>query len=166
MNIEINGIVINGGYFTKTDYPFTIKPNFSTPGSIITISPQGPIIRFMFDDSIRDLLGFHANTLYEDYNLSPNPVDILSIINFFLQCDIAQGTIFKGKRGGIIHNFTMDVDPGYKYIEKFRGGIQWYMMDSKDIISSISFELKNENGKLVSFNGQSITFRFSIKKIN
>ena len=42
--------------------------------------------------------------------------------------------IFKGKRSGIIHNFTMDVDPGYKCIEKFRGGVQWYMMDTKDFI--------------------------------
>ena len=73
--------------------------------------------------------------------------------------------IFKGKRSGIIHNLTMDVDPGYKYIEKFRGGVLWYMMDSKDIISSICFKLKNENIQLVSFNGQSITFRLSIKEI-
>ena len=73
--------------------------------------------------------------------------------------------IFKGKRTGIIHNFTMDVDPGYKYIEKFRGGIRWYMMENKDIISSIIFKLKNENRNLVSFNGQSVTFRLSIKEI-
>ena len=73
--------------------------------------------------------------------------------------------IFKGKRTGIIHNFTMDVDPGYKYMEKFRGGVQWYMMESKDIISSICFELKNENIQIVSFNGQSITFRLSTKEI-
>ena len=73
--------------------------------------------------------------------------------------------IFKGKRSGIIHNFTMDVDLGYKYIEKFRGGVQWYMMESKDIISSICFKLKNENNQIVSFNGQSITFRLSIKEI-
>ena len=56
--------------------------------------------------------------------------------------------IFKGKRTGIIHNFTMDVDLGYKYIEKFRGGVQWYIMESKDIISSICFKLKNEKMKI------------------
>ena len=39
----------------------------------------------------------------------------------------------------------MDVNPGYKYIEKFRGGVQWYMMESKDNISSFSFKIKNEN---------------------
>ena len=73
--------------------------------------------------------------------------------------------IFRGKRSGIIHNFTMDVDPGYKYIGTFRGGVQWYMMESKDIVSSFCFNLKNEKNKIVSFNGQSITFRSSIKEI-
>ena len=103
--------------------------------------------------------------LQEEYNLSDYPVDILSFDNIFLECDIAQGMIFRGKRSGIIHNFTMDVDPGYKYIEKFRGGVLYYMMESKHIISSISFKLKNENNEIVSFNGQSITFRLSIKEI-
>ena len=73
--------------------------------------------------------------------------------------------IFRGRRTGIIMNFTMSVSPGYKYIEKFQGGVQWFMMENKDIISSICFKLKNENGNLVSFNGQSLTFRLSIKEI-
>ena len=59
----------------------------------------------------------------------------------------------------------MDVDLGYNYIEKFTGGIQWYMIQSKDILSSNCFKFKNENNQLVSFNGQSATFRLSIKEI-
>ena len=39
------------------------------------------------------------------------------------------------------------------------------MMESKEIISSINFKLKNEKRNLVSFNGQSVTFRLSIKEI-
>ena len=166
LNNEIKRIIIDAEHYTETTYPFTIKPNFSTLGSIIEISPQGPIISFMFDDSIRDLSGFNARTLYEEYTISNNPVDILSFDNVFIECNIARGMIFKGKRSRIIHNFTMDVDPGYKYIEKFHGGVQWHMVESKDIISSIFFKLKNENGNLVSFNGQSITFRLSIKKFD
>ena len=162
---EIKRILIDKEYYTKANYPFTIKPNFSTLGSNITISPQGPIIGFVFEDSIGKLLGFNETILWDEYNLSPNQVDILSFDDIFIETVITQGMIFKGKRTGIIHNFTMDVDPGYKYIEKFRGGVQWYMMESKDIISSINFRLKNENGNLVSFNGQSVTFRLSIKEI-
>ena len=59
----------------------------------------------------------------------------------------------------------MDVDPGYKYIEKFRE-VQWHMMESKDFTSIISFDVKNENGILVSFNGHSIAFRLSIKEFS
>ena len=165
LNDENKRIIIDEGHFTRANYPFTINPNFSTLGSIIEISPQGPMISFMFDDSIRDLLGFNARTPYEEYTLSNNPVVILSFDNFFLECEIARGMIFESKRTGIFQNFTRDVNPGDKYIENFRSGVQWYMMESKDVISSINFRLKKENGDLVSFNGQSITFRLSIKEI-
>ena len=57
---------------------------------------------------------------------------------------MSQAVTSRGKRSGIKHNFTMDVDPGYKYIEKFKGRVQWYMTESKDFISSISFRLEKE----------------------
>ena len=40
--------------------------------------------------------------------------------------------IFKSERSGIIQNFIMDVNPGYKYIEKIRGGVKWYMAETED----------------------------------
>ena len=162
---EIKRLIIDEGQFTEANYPFKIKPNFSTFGSIIAKSPQGPIINFNFVDSIKDLLGFHAITLYEEYNLSTNPVDILSFDNVFLDCDIAKGISFKGRKSNIIQNWTRTVDPGNKFAEKFSGGISWFMMQSKGITSSICFKVKNENYQLISFNGQSITFRFSTKEI-
>ena len=39
-------------------------------------------------------------------------------------------------------------------------------MDTKEFISSINLKLKNENGNLVSFNGQSITFRLYQRSLN
>ena len=165
LNNEIKRIIIDEEHYTEVNYPIKIKPNFSTSGSIIEISPQGPIISFMFDDSIKDLLGFHAITLYEEYNLSPNPVDIISFNNKIIETDIAKGLIFKRKRSGKKMNFALFVSPGYKHVCRFEGGIQLYMMESKDVISSISFKLKNENNELVSFNGQSISFSLSIKEI-
>ena len=162
---ELKRIIVNDGHFNEENYPFVIKPNFSTLGSIIEILNQESAISFRPDDSIGSLLGFNKRTIYEEYNLSDNPVDIFSFDNIFIETDIARGMIFKGKRSGIIHNLTSDVSPGYRFIEKFRGGVQWYMMESKDAISSICFKLKNENGDLVSFNGQSISFRLSIKEI-
>ena len=114
MNNEIKRIIIDEEHFTEVDYPFLIKPSFSTPGSIIEISNQGPVITFLPDDSMGELLVFNRTTKYEENNLSPNPVDILSFDNIFLACNIAQGMIFKGKRSGIVLKFTMDANPGYR----------------------------------------------------
>ena len=66
----------------------------------------------MFDDSIRDPLTFNARTINEAYNLSADPVDKISFDNIFIETDIAKGIIFKGKRSGIIINFTMTVQLG------------------------------------------------------
>ena len=118
LNNEIKMFIIEEGHFTELYYPFTIKPNFSTLGSIIEISREETKITFLPNDSIRDPLEINATTLYEEYNLSPNPVDILSFDDILLETDIAHGMIFKGKRSGTIHNFTMDVDPGFKCIKK------------------------------------------------
>ena len=165
LNNEIKRIIIDEELYTESNYPFTIKPNFSIVSNIIEISPKGPTISFMFDDTIRDLLGFNARTLYEDYTISSKPVDILSFDNISIETEISKGMIFKRKRTGIIHSFTMDVDPGYKNVEKFRGGVLYYIMESKDFFSSICFKFKNENSQIVSFDGQSITFRLPIKGI-
>ena len=84
LNKYFKPIFIDEKLFTEANYPFTIKPKISTLGSILEISPQGPVISFMVDDSFSDLLGFDAITLYEEKNLSPNPVDFLSIDKIFI----------------------------------------------------------------------------------
>ena len=62
---EIKRILIDKEYFTEVNYPFTVKPNFSTLGSFVEISSQGPIIGFVFDDSFGNILGFNESTLWE-----------------------------------------------------------------------------------------------------
>ena len=42
LNDEISRIIIDEEQYTEANYPFRIKRNFSTLGSIIGISPQGP----------------------------------------------------------------------------------------------------------------------------
>ena len=112
LNKEIKRIIIDKNYYTQDEYPFKIKPNFSTLGSFIELKPQEAIVGFVYDDSIRNLLRYHETTLYKENSLSQNPVDILKFDSVFLECDNAKGMIFKSKRSGIFQNFTMDVNPG------------------------------------------------------
>ena len=66
LNDEFKRIIIDEGLFTQAKYPFRMEPKFSILGYNIKISPQGPINSFMYDDSIRDILGFHAITFSEE----------------------------------------------------------------------------------------------------
>ena len=66
LNKEIKRNIIEEEHYTEVDYPSSIKPNFSTLGSIIEKSIQGPVIKFEPDDSIGDLLGFDKTTIYEE----------------------------------------------------------------------------------------------------
>ena len=77
LNDEIKRIIINDMHFSEENYPFQIKPNFSTLGSILEILNQESAISFRPEDSIGSLLGFNKRTIYEEYNLSDNLVDIL-----------------------------------------------------------------------------------------
>ena len=167
LNNEIKRNIFEEGYFTESNSPFTIKPNFLTLGSIKEISSNivGSQMAFTPTDSIKDLLGLKSKIKHGENNLSHYPVDILSFDNNFIETDIAQGLIFKNKRSRVIHNFAMYVDPGYEYTEKFRGGVQWYMMESKDFVLFIRFEFKNGSNQLVFHDGQSIPFRLSIKEV-
>ena len=94
LNIEIKRIIIDEEHYSESNYPFTIKPNFVTLGSIRETSTRGPVITFVPDDSLRYLLGFNKTTIYGEYNLLTNPVDIKSFDNIFFDCDIAHGMIF------------------------------------------------------------------------
>ena len=69
LNIEIQRIITDKRYYTAFNDPFKIKPNFSTLGSIIEISPQGPIIGFVSDDSIGNLFRFNETILFEEHKL-------------------------------------------------------------------------------------------------
>ena len=66
LNNEIKRLNIDEGYYNEVNYPFTIKANFSTLGSNMEISTQGPVITFVPDDSIRNLLGFDKTTIFEE----------------------------------------------------------------------------------------------------
>ena len=66
LNDEIKRIIIDENHFSEENYPFKIKPNFTTHGSIVeTIDPEAAI-SFNIDDSIGSLLGFNKRIIYEE----------------------------------------------------------------------------------------------------
>ena len=66
LNNEIKRIIIDEGHYIENNYPFTIKPIFSTLGSIVELSQTGPNISFVMENSIGRLLGFDETILYNE----------------------------------------------------------------------------------------------------
>ena len=83
LNNEIKRIIIDEGYYNELTYPFKIKPNFSTLGSIIEISTQGPVITFVPDDSITELLGFKRQQYLKNITYHPILLIFYHLIIFF-----------------------------------------------------------------------------------
>ena len=50
-------------------------------------------------------------------------------------------------------------------MEIFTAAFLWFMMECKDFFWTFSFRLKIEDGRLVSFNGQCVTFRLSVTEL-
>ena len=98
LNEGLEKNIIGECHFTEENYPIWIKQYFSTLASIVWISRTEPFIHFVQDDSIRNLLGFDPVVKYEKFELSPNPVDILSFDDIFLKTDIANGVFLEGNQ--------------------------------------------------------------------
>ena len=78
---------------------------------------------------------------------------------------MVEGKLLKRERTGKNQYSILVEVPGYRYREKFRRRNQCYNMENKHFNSNVGFELKNGNGDLVSFNGQSKLFRRSIRGV-
>ena len=140
LNDEIKRITLKNqtAYFTTENYSYIFKPKFWTFGSIIETQPNfvGSQISFVHDVSIQNLLVFKPAVFYKKYCLSLTPVDLLSFDNLFHATDIFQGMFFKSKWIEKILNWTMNVDPGYKYVKKFSGvfnGLWWKLKISLQV---------------------------------
>ena len=110
---EIEGNKFKKGCFTPELYPFKITPNFSTLGGFIEIKPNfiGSGISFLHDDSRREFLRFDSVVIYDQYNLSHNPVEILSFDNMFMETNIAQGMTFQIDLQPILINLRWTLIP-------------------------------------------------------
>ena len=137
---------IKEGFFPEEKNSIVIKPNFTTLGSYIVIKLNfiGSQNCLVQDDRLGGFLVLNPEILCMKYILSPHHVDIKLFDNFLLETDITQGMFCKGKRIGLSHNFGMEVNPGYKHIEQFRGIIQWYVMNANDFISKIILNQKKK----------------------
>lgn len=119
-------------------------------------------IDFSQPNSIGSLLGFSnkklaANKLHEsDLYVNINRVNIVRI-----ECNLIDETYINNRPAHILHEFSVNVSPGYKIVEVPRNVI--YLPVNAKRISSITLNLLDQDGNLINFRGETITVRLHLK---
>ena len=99
LNAEIKLIIIDEGYFTEEDYPFTIESYFSKLGRSIEVEPgRGWQSSYVQNDTSRVLICFTPKVILVEFNLSDETVDKLSFEKLFREPDTAHGIVLGGNR--------------------------------------------------------------------
>ena len=74
---------------------------------------QGYKIDFTHDDTIRDILGFDAVIVDQQFTESPKICDLVISTNIYIHLDVVKGSIFQGKSTDIIYSFPNNIAFGH-----------------------------------------------------
>lgn len=112
-------------------------------------------INFSKEDTIRNLLGFDKQILEPNkWHVSQFPVNILPTTVIRIECDIVSGSYTNGKPSHIIHEFALNVPPGYRIIEIPKNAI--YFPVNQNNISCIHIRLIDINNRLINLRGEEV----------
>lgn len=146
--------------FKKLDISFELEVDSRTLKAKIKSSAA---LLFNRENSIHRNFGFADCTLAaETVKISENPVSISSLNTVVIECDIVNGSFSNGKPGHSIHEFSPNIDHGFKIIEVPRHVV--YLPINRRKIQSIQIRIVDQDGELLDFRGEKITCRVHIRK--
>lgn len=140
----------------------TIEPNNNTMQ--VSVFSSHDAIHFEKKNSIGQLFGFTSKVLESGVeHLSDRTVNISNVNILRIECNIVTNTYINNSSSHTLHQFAIDVPPGYKIDERPRNLI--YLPVNCKEISSITARIVSESGSLVNFRGEEITLRLHLKPL-
>lgn len=144
------------------DASIKLQCNNNTLKTVIYCTKQ---INFMKDDTFRSLLGFNKQILEANkWHVSAFPVSILPTTVIRLECDIVSGSYINGKPSHIVHEFALNVPPGYRIIEIPKNAI--YFPINQNNISCIHIRLLDINNNLLNLRGEEVQLYLHLRRKN
>ena len=137
-----------------------IKANSNTLQTEIYSSNEK--VFFDKERSIGPLLGFSKRVLKpSNFYTSDTPVDITKINTISIECNITNGSYINEASAHAIHQFSLNVSPGYKISETPINVI--YLPINTRQIGTLVLKVVDQSGKLINFRGEKITIRLHLK---
>lgn len=120
------------------------------------------VIYFDRENSIGTLFGFNKKTLLPKIDhYSDLPVNIFKVNIVRVESNIAVNTYMNNSQSHSLHEFAINVPPGYKIDEIPRNLI--YLPINCREISSLNLRVVDQHGDLINFRGEEITIRIHLK---
>jgi len=116
-----------------------------------------------FKASVIKILGFSSSKLDKNIiHYSDKPVQITSVNEINVECNIVAGSFRNGKLCHTIFAFYPDVPSGYKLSLLPTNII--YLPVSTRTINNITLRLTDQHGRLLNFRGEEISIQLNLKK--
>lgn len=145
---------------TNGEKSISIEANNNTMQ--VEISTSHDPIYLNKERTIGKLIGFTKTILQGGSNYrSELPINIMKVNTIRIECNIAVGSYINGARAHTIHEFGINVSPGYKMDESPRNLI--YLPINTKEISSITVSIVDQNSDYINFRGENITLRLHLR---
>lgn len=139
----------------------SLKPNLNTLKCEIFSKMYN--IDFGPDDSLHNILGFSQRKLMAGKGYKSDlPIKIIKVLTIHINCNITTGSYKNNDLVHSLHEFSLDVPPGFLIREQPRNII--YMPVSVDRISNITLKVVDQDGELINFRGERIEIRLELKR--
>lgn len=137
-----------------------IQSNYNTLQTYIESTTD--TIFFDKERTIGSLLGFSKRVLEpgEEYK-SDKTIDITKINTIMVECNIVSGSYINNVSVHTLHQFSLNVSPGYKITETPTNVI--YLPVNTRSINTIILKVTDQDGNLINFRGEKISIRLHLK---
>lgn len=112
--------------------------------------------------TIGSLFGFDRLSLNAGIkHLSNQPVSILKVNAIQVQCNIIRGSYMNNSPAHILHEFALDVPPGYK-LDVVPNNLIYLPVNVREI-THLTIWIVDQEGRLINFRGEEITLRLHLR---
>jgi hypothetical protein len=142
-------------------YAIVFTANLAALRTEMYIAP-GYRVDFTILNSFRQIIGFNNQIYTEGTYQSENEIDILDVSSIYVNCDLISGSYVDGVKSPALYSFAPDVPPGYKMVEKATHLV--FLPINRNVISTITVWLSDQDGKILNFRNQMVTMRLYLRK--